>query len=539
MPASVKVMSWNVESLGDGKSATGTPPTRTEIINFLNLAIRRADADIVGIMELKGGSGAQVGGWLESALNAALPKKTAYRWKRQLSSRQDGGTQEEYLMLWKDSVGGLVLDTGAMPSPSWLPGVVDDNLFAPFFANVKWTAAQKTQLYDALADNGYILRGRFKDRGKLRSTKTWRTGPDQWEELDGMVVPAVTFAGGKVQPPGKPTKAQVQDLGARLHGSDILRFISYGDRSPFVANFLVGKAKAPLTVALLHAPGPQDPTRTQAANIIALSAPLVSASTRGNLLLMGDYNIAATQTNLLARDFGRFTDPTTKKFVFAMTTPPTYQTVFEPIEGAPLNAPDLLPGVQTSLINEFIANNSLPPAALGNTFDKFFFHSGAKFKGVATNPAVANLLVNIASNQGNGVYVAALGQSAFTFFKDFRGVTFLQDFEKRLKTKFSVEDKQAKKLAGQLAAAQKKLASTKPAPPVGSPLRKRVATLKTTSAAATAKANVYQGQLTALGITMRLLTDPKVKAASGIGSALTVYRHAVSDHLPITVTLTV
>ena len=76
----VRVVSWNIESLGDAKSTVTDPKTaavnQSEIVNFINLVVRVTEADLVGIMELKSGIGATIRNWLLPRLNNGAPKKT-------------------------------------------------------------------------------------------------------------------------------------------------------------------------------------------------------------------------------------------------------------------------------------------------------------------------------------------------------------------------------------------------------------------------------------------------------------------------------
>ena len=96
MPTKIRVLSWNVESLGDTKAVQpGTQPaTASELINFINLVVRHQSAHVVGIMELKGGVGGQVRDRILAKDNNARPGPPfAYTWRARLSSRQDGGTR--------------------------------------------------------------------------------------------------------------------------------------------------------------------------------------------------------------------------------------------------------------------------------------------------------------------------------------------------------------------------------------------------------------------------------------------------------------
>ena len=175
MPTTINVLSWNVESLGDAKAFRAVNQ-KSKLIKYLQYAIQLSDADLVGIMELKGGVGGQVRDWLLAKLNNARVggPPFAYTWKARLSSRQDGGTQEEYLLLWKDQAGRLTLDPNAMPGPTWLIGVADDNALETFLGQFAWGAPDKADLYGALANLDYTVKGVYRPRNVNVRTRTNR-----------------------------------------------------------------------------------------------------------------------------------------------------------------------------------------------------------------------------------------------------------------------------------------------------------------------------------------------------------------------------
>jgi hypothetical protein len=119
----------------------------------------QAQADLVGIMEIKSGIGSQLMAWLIAALNNSRPLNSTYTWKGRLSSRQDGGTQEEYLYLWKDEAGVLQLNMAGTPGPTSLIGVADAAVMEQLIATNLWTPAQRTQLLQALRDSEYLRYG--------------------------------------------------------------------------------------------------------------------------------------------------------------------------------------------------------------------------------------------------------------------------------------------------------------------------------------------------------------------------------------------
>ncbi|HEY7874258.1 MAG TPA: hypothetical protein VIG64_03955, partial [Actinomycetota bacterium] len=149
MADAIKVVSWNIQVLGEAKAApqtrgapktSGTPkasgsPTKKQktssagslgpfprIVKTLSAEIIRMQAQVVGIMEVAGGQGQKLVELFKSYLNE---REKALVWDgRSSSSAGTEGRNEEYIFLWRDPV---VLDKNASPGPLWSIGVVDDN----------------------------------------------------------------------------------------------------------------------------------------------------------------------------------------------------------------------------------------------------------------------------------------------------------------------------------------------------------------------------------------------------------------------------
>lgn len=541
MATTITVLSWNVESLGDGKATLSgvTPPQQSEIVNFMSLVIRRSGADLVGIMEVKSGRGPLILQWLLASLNNARPGAApfAYTWRGRVSSRQDGGTQEEYLYLWKDQPNRLTLDPAGVPGPTSLVGVVDAGAMETLFATTGWTPTQQNAFFGALAASGYIQHGMYKVGTKPLTTSTWRVVPSMWNTINTTTNASVAFASGQ-NPPTALTSTQLQALATQLKNIDILRFISNADRSPYLGNFLVGNPAKRLMVSMLHAPGPQDRTRFEANNIIALSLPMRAQVGQDNLLVMGDFNISAATASKTARAYGRFTN-SQGAFVFASLTPVQLVQVFAPLTGAPLNAADLLGTAETSLTKEYLADTALPTDPLNNPYDKFFFKGSATASRQITsgNAAVLNVIQTMAANQGTA-FAAAIGTSALTFFRAFRGGTYfnsaLGNLQKAQTKAQGVLNQANSRLQGVRTAIYNAGGSAAP----GSALRKRLNKAQDDVADATAKLNAATASVANIQAVITLVTTATVATPQGIGSGLAVYRHAVSDHLPITVQLT-
>jgi hypothetical protein len=534
VPVTVGVLSWNVESLGDAKAVRpGSPPAASELINFINLVVRKASADVIGIMELKAGQGMNVRSWLLAKLNNGVGGGGA--WNGVVSSRQDGGTMEEYIVLWKAQANTLQLDPNGLPAPASLMGVLDDNALSRLFAAKGWQSGTlgPATLNAALAAAGYTAAGKFTLRSKIAMTASPRVLGDGWNALNQMGNNPQVKWSNKIPPPASITVADSQALARLLLDVDILRFITYGDRSPFLVNFLVGTTPRPLAIVLLHAPGPQDKLRTDAINIIGLSRPAARAAAGGNLLVMGDFNIAAAQGHLTGRVYGRFMN-TQNQFVFAQVAPAQTAQVFAPITGGALNAPDLLPTARTSLVNAYLADNAPLNAALSNTFDKFFFHGAAAMN--QSNPAVINLVDVM--NAASGNHDAGIARSGLTFFRSLRGNAFLQRQQARLQREFNKHDKTVQSLTGQVASIQAKINAAAPPPAANSALVRRLNTAQDKLNQASQKRAAAQTQLTACNAVRTLVNNAAANTPTGVGTALTTYRWAVSDHLPIRVDLT-
>ncbi len=527
--ATAKVMSWNVQTFGTTKANSGTKnlPTPSELVTFLRMAINKSQADIVGISEVRSAFGDLIGNWLCAALNGGLGG-AAYQWKWVASAQQDGGGREQYIVLWKDDPNVLRLDQDALPGPAWLMGVVDDHVLGPFFTSVGWTTqAQKNQAYAALAADKYIYKGKFAGN---KSTKTWRVVPDQWRSLSTMIPPEVHFS-GKVSTPTVLTQAERRNLGARLLAVDMLRFVTFGDRSPFVVNFVLGAAKTRFSYALAHSLEPKDPTRIPAANVPALSAALQTASATTALLLTGDFNVSVKSMDDTAKAYARIDVNGT--FTFAQDPASALVKVFAPVTGPPLNAKDLIPGVLTSISKKYIADGSSEQTALANAYDKMFFHSGGP--AIASIPRAINVMRWLASNQGKKVFLPAAAGSAMQALRTYKGLTpFVKD-QTKLAEKFAAAKAELETAEEDYAEEEAQLTAHTPA---NSPIHARLNALAATMFTAQDDVKGLTDQITALGVAAGLVLNPVNTACTGIGTALAVYRRAISDHLPVIVNVT-
>jgi hypothetical protein len=528
MPIQLRVMSWNVESLGWEKATAKVGAAgEAEIIRFIARAIVATNASIVGIMEVKSGIGQLIGTQLTALLNNnALPPPPPWNWRFSVSARQDGGTKEEYLVLWREQANVLQLNLQGEPAPTWLIGVVDNNALAGTAngANVL-TPVQLETLREALANMGYLYRPQFR---KGKKTQTDRIPVPVWNALSAAGVGAIVNLAGS-NPPTLPfLPAERQALARRLVAIDALRFPTFDNRAPFVANFQVGNPPQPLTFVIYHAPKPGDTALPEAINMIGLSQPLANAQ---NLLVMGDFNVPFAQIGTVQARVWTREGP---------VAPVTRRAVFAPITGAPLNAPSRLANVLTSLGNRYRSDQSgavslAPLAVRSNAYDKIFLRSGP---GVIALPnACAVDLVQLTAANQAPLFNPGLAQSTLALFRVLRGIKFLEKGRKKLQREAQRAQRDETKAQARLHSAELAVANAGPHPPAAK--LKRVQSSKQDIEAAQQWAAEVAEQLLALTALLNLINTPAAVAPPGVGSAASVYRHAVSDHLPITIELEV
>ncbi|HEX2093694.1 MAG TPA: hypothetical protein VHG28_14930 [Longimicrobiaceae bacterium] len=534
----ITYLSWNIQKLGNNTGAANLPPTQTQIIRFIALTVQYANADVVAVMEVVCGLGAQIMAWLCAELNN-MPGMVG-TWRGRVSSRQDGGTTEEYIVAWREQAGTLVLDDAALPGSTTLSGVVDDQVLEPLFTAMGWnTPAQREQFYYALADSGYIVKGWFGAGRARTETATWRMSQQKWGELSAaMPGAAVVFDPAGTQPPAPLTPAQLQDLATRLVEVDILRFLNYGERSPYLATFTLGAGKR-LTMAVYHALGTSDPTRFNAINVLAMSLPLQAAARDANLLLMGDFNVKATEYGKVCVVYTRTTQAGAT--AFGPRIPRVATTVFAPITGAPLNCANLLPTQKTSLMEGYYPEEVDVDNLLANAYDKFFFHgAGPGPQEVTAPPAatVVNLLQVI--TRGQPGYDVDLARSAMIFFRALGGAQRIADAYCGAEKMVDALHAEVSILYGKYNRAAN-AASTPGAdggpPPAKSPARTRQGQALSELLSAEQDLEAAERSLDSLQPIQSFLESGATECV-GVGTALAVYRWAISDHLPIAVTLT-
>jgi hypothetical protein len=539
MPTTIRVLSWNVESLGETKAYANpqaAQPAQSAIVQFISQVITTAQADLVGLMEIKGGIGKQLMAWLLAELNNALNlgANPLNQWQGRLSSRQDGGTQEEYLFLWQNQANVLTLDPNGSPGPTALIGVADLNVLENVIQQQKWTPEQATQLLQALSDSGYLRNGRYKSKSL---TRTLRVVPDQWNTLYTATQPAtVTFKPTPARQPPKGFAANAaarQALATQLVNIDILRFTTYAERSPYVGNFLVGNGGNSLMVALLHAPGPREFPGV-AVNVMGLSLPLQQQVQQRSLLVMGDFNVPTTNMGRQELVYGRFQQGS--DFVFNMVTPRQRVQVFEPLTGnAPgFGATDLLPAALTSLTNAYLPDNTSIASTLCNAYDKLFFKGSTTAGQVMTqtNATVLNLVAMVAANQGN--FNQQLGTSALTHFRAYPGSAFLTKAAASLTKKLAKADREVTRFQKQL----NSIPLPHPPPVTDQAMLLRYNKANLNLQKAQAKSQELTNSQNNIGAVVALVNNALAQTPTGIGTGLAIYRFSISDHLPVMVDIT-
>jgi len=160
------------------------PRTASQIISIIAQVISFTGARIVGLMEINGGKGAEIMGWLIAKLNSNRLPNAAKQWMGRLSSRQDGGTMEEYIYLWENEATVLTLDMNGIPGPTSLIGVADLNALEGFMLRKGWNANTGQQLLDALEESGYLRFGTYSKGSRRPKTKKLRVAPDQWQAIN-------------------------------------------------------------------------------------------------------------------------------------------------------------------------------------------------------------------------------------------------------------------------------------------------------------------------------------------------------------------
>jgi hypothetical protein len=517
----VKVMSWNVESFGDAKAAVNGNPSSA--IKLVATVIHIAKAELVGIMELKSGYGQWVAQEPVKELNNAPTGKQV--WKSAVSTRQDGIPEEEYIYLWRTDTGTVRINEQGSPGPTSSIGVIDAHVLDSLKVKNGWTAVEVDALLKGLIDAGYATKGHYKKGRKLLPTKSVRVISEKWHDLDQGNLLAIDLS--KTGAP-KLTAQHQTDLAEKVHGVDILRFPGFGDRSPYLGNFLIGKTS--VMFGLLHAPGPSELIRSHAINIMALSQVLTKAS---DLVLMGDFNIQeAAQKTLTAPVYER--DP---QKGFGIKVPRRYEPVFGPITGPPLNARNLIGLNKTSLRNVYASDDptSNLAAVMANPYDKIFVAGKTVTAGA---PMVENIVAAIVP--GLPTYQVDLARQTLKFYREFRGTPALQSTRDSYVKDLTKRTTKLTRLQNGQTTAINKVAKAGGLGTLSpkSALYKRYMQVIGDVAKQQLLVDGLQREIDNLDAFAKLVVHATKDAPQGVGSAHAAFRFALTDHLPVSAQLT-
>lgn len=529
MPTTIRVMSWNVQNLGDSKTSLPGPAFTPDmrVVNLIANEVFRRGIRVLGIMEIQSGIGNAVGQHIINELNNK--PGSSKQWTARLSSRQDGGTQEEYLFIVDFGVGNIRFDVTGRPAQSSLMGVFDESVINDFGTN----PSERQQLMDALNDTNYIKRANFYvSKGGMKvqmTTSQYRVEGQAWSDLSA-------GASVKFPSPQKPfvaglTALQLLQLKKKILDVDILKFTSPGDRSPFMMHLKIGSNNnlTPLTIVLAHQLGTSDPQRFDAINIMALNRVLLyNAANSSPMLLMGDYNVATSQMKKQVRVYER----RIANHVFGLNTatPPTTQQIFSPLFDWSKTNVDLLGAQATSLNHSFLMNNAPAADALSSAYDKLMLFNVPTAK--IGDSGVVNLVSEYTKpkNAVQSTAKLALARAKAVGISD-----FITEKQEKLEDRISAISKKNVGIMKSIKELQKKITAHTPQ---SSPLRKRLAKFK-------AERNTYgeiedglQTQVDAAELILQQLATATVTYPKDIGTSLAVYSYAVSDHLPVAVEFT-
>ena len=374
------ILSWNIQKFGEHNHIEAVDAQG--IMHFVRAVARSiliTGADLVGIMEIVSNRGDQLVIALRQMLDEmddnVNPQNYAlgqYRWMGITSERQSAGTREQYIYMWKHGNNHVLpaqRDNQNNFYPSFkLVGILGDNdlddLIYPLIANPQPT-------YDDLKRN----------LGRQISTGQGRFGyVDSYSFQFN-----IDFFMRTSQGNGFPNRlnAPFQNIGPGTLRQYFLRnkpvlFPATGFRPPFVGQFTLNQKN--LSVALLHAPGPDDARRYEAINNMA-DVPDIANATNG--IIMGDFNI---DVNSDRRQLTQQTTRTYRYFEHQFRGRPRREWVYAPVQDANKRVFESLTDLsyvksndpKTSIGGALPANNQNPQditTVRSSTYDKFFIKS--------------------------------------------------------------------------------------------------------------------------------------------------------------------
>lgn len=360
---SIKVMSWNIENLGQSKfRASGSnvveaqPADRSYAAEYISEVIDAYHVDVMGVMELRGAMGNDI---------ADLVRVNADEdFNSSVSSQQQSQRQEEAIYFWRESAD---FETWRPAPNDYTPvtssvNTIDDDSLEPLTATLNPTKIRMDQVYTALSANNYITRDYTVKQGPA-----YRVNPKKWSDLKngGNVV----FASGTDPGFTADQKAIIKSI---LLSTGIVLFPNKDERSPYLKYFSLGPTNKKIVFSVLHFPGPDKAELKPAIANLTLCDPLINTDT---VLIMGDFNITReAQAN--NRTYWTYTvkkKPGTQEWAFLQNGVTSKKDFFSVLKDAPIGATDLMGN---------LVNTSLQPkrfAAIGrddyrvNPYDKFFF----------------------------------------------------------------------------------------------------------------------------------------------------------------------
>lgn len=248
----LKVLSWNVQNLGDKKLKNN------DILSFIVEVILASQADIIGIMEIVGQNGNTLLNQLVNNLNA----HGTSHWDGIISDPSFDMHSEQYIYLWNDSSGEVT----PLPEGFRLPGILSETAFA----GLGISETDTESLTDLLFKNGYLLQDYWVNSRKIRELS--RDG----DEIN---------LGKSTSMFDDEVLEEVKEI---LIGHRNLGLDDQNTRPPYLATFSIGPNELFLPIAILHAPNPNDNWRATAINVLG-NADVLTNNTDG--LIMGDFNV--------------------------------------------------------------------------------------------------------------------------------------------------------------------------------------------------------------------------------------------------------
>lgn len=396
-----KVVSWNIQKFGEHShfeavDAHGAP----YFVHVVALCILKTEADIIGIMEVVSNQGDRLVQLLANKLNELDPAVPAvgqgtYRWAGMSSERQSSGTQEQYIYLWKQGrVTPTSLDNRGKAYPSFqLAGILGDNDLDDLIYPL--VNAQRT--YEQLKSNLETQITGFSGIGSsisLIEPFSYNYKVNTWQLTDR----SNTFP--NLKPPFHVYNNDKNKLRRYLLANKPVFFPSLGYRAPYIGEFQLNNKT--ITIALFHAPGPQDLNRYTAINNIS-DVPRIRNA--GNGLIMGDFNID------VVTDHNQLSNATITGFEYYIYQGRGWRRgewvydrgrrafrVFQPITALGYRkSTDAKTSLKASRITESNGNPADISLALSSTYDKFFYKQGAAASRItsANNNASGNPITEV------------------------------------------------------------------------------------------------------------------------------------------------